>query len=117
MIKINHLIPTERGLSWRKTTDKVAKLMVSIREDGLQKPISIFIYNEKYYVIDGHHRLEALKRLGYEDIPINELSEAELSSKYYRRPDTLPEDAYKNQEHGAFKVDGRRLKQKLKELE
>lgn len=109
---IHLLIPTERGRSWTKSTIIVADLILSIEKEGLLNPLSVYLYQEKYYVINGHHRLEALKRLGYDDVPINELSDNDLRS-YDIAPATLPHAAFRVSEEGRFKVDGRLLRKRL----
>ena len=47
---------------------RLAKLIVRIKKDGhLKNPI--VIDRTSFVVLDGHHRLEALKVLGYKKIP------------------------------------------------
>lgn len=47
---------------------KVAVLMESIREIGLQEPIDILEVDGQYYGFSGCHRFEACTRLGHETI-------------------------------------------------
>jgi ParB-like chromosome segregation protein Spo0J len=48
---------------------RLDKLMKEIKKDGvLKKPI--VVDKKTYVVLDGHHRLEALKRLGLRKIPV-----------------------------------------------
>lgn len=47
---------------------KVAALMESIREIGLQEPIDVLEVEGQYYGFSGCHRFEACQRLGHETI-------------------------------------------------
>jgi uncharacterized ParB-like nuclease family protein len=47
---------------------KVATLMESIQEIGLQEPIEVLEVDGEYYGFSGCHRYEACSRLGYETI-------------------------------------------------
>jgi len=47
---------------------KVAALMESIQEIGLQEPIDVLEVDGQYYGFSGCHRYEACTRLGYETI-------------------------------------------------
>jgi sulfiredoxin len=47
---------------------KVAALMESIREIGLQEPIEVLEVDGQYYGFSGCHRFEACTNLGYETI-------------------------------------------------
>jgi uncharacterized ParB-like nuclease family protein len=47
---------------------KVAALMQSIQEIGLQEPIEILEVDGEYYGFSGCHRYEACTRLGHETI-------------------------------------------------
>ena len=50
---------------------KVAALMESIQEIGLQEPIDILEVEGEYYGFSGCHRYEACTRLGHETIRCN----------------------------------------------
>ncbi|MBD2104215.1 ParB N-terminal domain-containing protein [Leptolyngbya sp. FACHB-261] len=50
---------------------KVAALMESIQEIGLQEPIDILEVEGQYYGFSGCHRFEACTLLGYETIRCN----------------------------------------------
>lgn len=50
---------------------KVAALMQSIQEIGLQEPIDVLEVEGEYFGFSGCHRYEACDRLGYETIPCN----------------------------------------------
>lgn len=47
---------------------KVADLMASIQEIGLQEPIDVLEVDGEYYGFSGCHRYEACTRLGHETI-------------------------------------------------
>jgi sulfiredoxin len=53
-------------VKFRETRDaaKVEALAESIIEEGLKTPISIRRDKERYVLISGYHRLEAVRRLG-----------------------------------------------------
>jgi len=57
------LLPTQRELS-------EAKLLVVLQEikHGYDAPIIVIECRGKYYVIDGHHRAFALRKLGFPEI-------------------------------------------------
>ena len=44
--------------------------MDDIKVNGIQEPIKYVEYNGLKYVVDGHHRLLAAKRLGLTEVPI-----------------------------------------------
>lgn len=50
---------------------KVAVLMESIREVGLQEPIEVLEVDGQYYGFSGCHRFEACSRLGHSTILCN----------------------------------------------
>jgi sulfiredoxin len=50
---------------------KVAALMESIQEIGLQEPIDVLEVDGQYYGFSGCHRYEACTRLGHETIRCN----------------------------------------------
>jgi sulfiredoxin len=53
-------------VKFRETRDaaKVEALAESIIEEGLKTPISVRRDKERYVLISGYHRLEAVRRLG-----------------------------------------------------
>jgi ParB-like chromosome segregation protein Spo0J len=55
---------------WRKTldSDKVELLAESILEEGHKAPIQLRKGEDRYVLVSGYHRLEALKALGEEKI-------------------------------------------------
>jgi ParB family chromosome partitioning protein len=63
--KIDEIKVGERKRGLRE--DKVQELVESIRDLGLLQPIGIDNSNNLVY---GYHRLEACKRLGWEEIPV-----------------------------------------------
>ncbi len=68
-MRIEHLLPHERVGKRR-----VAELKNEIRRDGvLKRPIAVHMLGGankgKYMIIDGHHRVEALKSLGLTRAP------------------------------------------------
>jgi len=57
-----------RPLYRRNDPQKVALLMESIQEIGLQEPIEVLEVEGQYYGFSGCHRYEACCRLGHETI-------------------------------------------------
>ena len=43
---------------------------IEVRTVGVQEPIKYVEYNGQRYVVDGHHRLLAAKKLGLTEVPI-----------------------------------------------
>lgn len=62
------LTQIKRPLFRQNDPDKVAALMVSISEIGLQEPIDVLDVDGQYYGFSGCHRYEACQRLGLETI-------------------------------------------------
>lgn len=44
-----------------------------IKVNGIQEPIKHVEYNGQMYVVDGHHRLLATKRLGLTEVPMEKV--------------------------------------------
>ena len=49
------------------------KLIDDIKNNGINETIKYVEYNGQKYVVDGHHRLIASKRLGLEQVPIEQV--------------------------------------------
>jgi sulfiredoxin len=64
-IPINQI---RRPLFRQNDQEKVAALMQSIAEVGLQEPIDVLEVDGQYYGFSGCHRYEACSRLGHETI-------------------------------------------------
>ncbi|NJE84280.1 inosine-5-monophosphate dehydrogenase [Thermococcus sp. CX2] len=62
-IPLEQVVPTQRELS-------EAKLLVVLQEikHGYNAPIVVIPHGGKYYVLDGHHRAFALKKLGFSEV-------------------------------------------------
>ncbi|PNH04497.1 BEACH domain-containing protein lvsE, partial [Tetrabaena socialis] len=56
------------GRTRANNQDKVAALMESIQDIGLQEPIDVLLVDGVYYGFSGCHRFEAHQRLGLETI-------------------------------------------------
>lgn len=97
------LIRTERGISWKTSTEKVADIMSTAKTQGIKTPVDVFQSGGKSYIINGHHRVEAATRLG-QNVPVNYLS----SPTGYSGIGELQQAAY-NASQGGFKVDARYL--------
>ena len=53
--------------------NKFNKFLQNIKENGIKESIKYIELDGKKYVVDGHHRLAAAKRLGLLEIPIEEV--------------------------------------------
>lgn len=76
-LPIDVLIPTQRELN-------EAKLIVVLQEikHGYDAPVIVLSHKGRYYILDGHHRAFALKKLGYSQIEVLVLKpEKEIETK------------------------------------
>ncbi|MBU3131869.1 ParB/RepB/Spo0J family partition protein [Clostridium gasigenes] len=53
--------------------NKFNKFVETIKKEGIKEPIKYVEYNGKKYVVDGHHRLQAAKRAGIGDVPVEKV--------------------------------------------
>ena len=51
----------------------IDKLVDNIKINGIQEPIKYVEYNGQMYVVDGHHRLLAAKKLGLTEISVEKV--------------------------------------------
>ena len=70
-------------------SENVAALKETIAQEGSVPPIAIRVYNGQVLVVDGHHRLEAFRQLGYDRVPIKYVHGSQLgkilpNGIYYR---------------------------------
>ncbi|MCK4540817.1 MAG: ParB N-terminal domain-containing protein [Spirochaetales bacterium] len=93
-MRINDIVVKKRI---RKNIGDISRLMESIRKHGLLNPV---VVTRKGELIAGERRLESVKRLGWQSVPIHvvdnpsliERLEIELDENIYRRslsPDEL----------------------------
>lgn len=70
MVRVEELALKDihRPLYRHNDQDKVAALMASIAEIGLQEPIEVLEVEGRYYGFSGCHRYEACARLGHDTI-------------------------------------------------
>lgn len=59
----------------------MSELASSISSDGLQQPLKVKEDGEKYIIVFGHRRFEALKRLGWQKVPCLITEGDEVSSR------------------------------------
>ena len=58
----------EKAGSERRLKEHVRDLANDLKANGLSKPVTIFLIKGKYYLVGGHHRLEAAKKLEWSTI-------------------------------------------------
>ena len=68
---VKDLIATH-GITLSKT--QMAKLLDDIAKNGIKDPIKYVMKNGQKMIVDGHHRLDAAKRLGMETVPTQQVS-------------------------------------------
>ena len=66
MTRISELQPTHRQTLSNRQMDN---LINDIRVNGISEPIKYVLHNGQKYVVDGHHRLIAARRLGIKEVP------------------------------------------------
>lgn len=49
------------------------KLIEDIKNNGINESIKYVKHNNRKYIVDGHHRVIAAKRLRIEEVPIEEV--------------------------------------------
>lgn len=52
---------------------KMQKFIDEISKNGIKEPIKYVEYNGEKYIVDGHHRIAAAKKLGIKEIPIEQV--------------------------------------------
>jgi len=55
------------------SNNQLNKLVDNIKTNGIQEPIKYVEYNGTKYVVDGHHRLLAAKKLGLTEVPVEKI--------------------------------------------
>jgi len=68
--------PHDLEITHRQTLSnrQMAKLTDDIKVNGIQETVKYVESNGTKYIVDGHHRVIAAKRLGITEIPIEEVS-------------------------------------------
>jgi len=69
-MNINQLIKAEWNYKTDGTEEQINKLIKSIKYDDSAGILAVRKLGDKYEVIDGNHRLEALKRIGWQEIQV-----------------------------------------------
>lgn len=89
MISPYDLEPTHNQTKSRRQMDKFVK---DVQRDGeIREPLKYVEYKGKKYVVDGHHRLIAAKKLGIKNIPVEKVN---LPYGGYKTVDDLRFDYY-----------------------
>ena len=79
-ININEVKELQGGLK-KRTEEDIMKILKSIREFGFSFPFFYWQKNKKKYIIDGHGRFQALKKLRELGGEIPELPACEIKAK------------------------------------
>lgn len=74
-MNINSLIKAEWNYKTDGTDEQINKLIKSIEYDNSAGILAVRKLDEKYEVIDGNHRLEALRRMGWQEIQVENFGE------------------------------------------
>ena len=74
-MNINSLIKAEWNYKTDGTEEQINKLIKSIEYDNSAGILAVRKLDEKYEVIDGNHRLEALRRMGWQEIQVENFGE------------------------------------------
>jgi len=69
-IRIGDCTPFQGNLK-KRTETEINELMRSIKTEGMMMPFAVWQHDGKNYLLDGHGRLEALKRLSFSEPDIN----------------------------------------------
>lgn len=69
-MNIDNLVKAEWNYKTDGTEEQINKLIKSIKYDDSAGILAVRKLNDKYEVIDGNHRLEALKRIGWQEIQV-----------------------------------------------
>lgn len=69
-MNIENLVKAEWNYKTNGTEEQINKLIKSIKYDDSAGILAVRKLNDKYEVIDGNHRLEALKRIGWQQIQV-----------------------------------------------
>jgi len=83
-IPLNKLVFNPEIVAREKIDEEYIKvLMKSLAEDGQLHPITVRVLPDgRYEIIDGLHRVESAKRLGWKDIEANVISVDDLEAKF-----------------------------------
>lgn len=67
--------PFDLQATHSKTLSKkeMNKLINDIKHNGISETIKYVEYNRQKYIVDGHHKLIVAKRLGLEQVPIEQV--------------------------------------------
>ena len=74
-IGIKDLIKADWNYKTDGTEDQIQKLMNSIKIDKSVGVLAVRENRDKFEVIDGNHRFEAIKRLGWKEVPCENFGE------------------------------------------
>ena len=70
-MSVDELTPTHKITMGRNKFNKFVK---QVDKNGITDPIDYVVHEGKNYVVNGHHRLQAAKVLGIDQVPVNQVS-------------------------------------------
>ena len=95
-LKLNHdQFVRVHPISGKGSAVAVNQLEKSMRLNGfdINKPIEVVIHNDKFYIIDGHHRYRAAKMAGINEIPVKIISDIKNHSSSWNTVEEVVKDA------------------------
>ncbi|MDK8181890.1 ParB/Srx family N-terminal domain-containing protein [Paenibacillus sp. UMB4589-SE434] len=71
------------------------RLIKSMQNSGWDgPPIKAYVVNGKTIIVDGHHRASAARQAGFKNVPIEYVTESELTNIWKVTPDELFHQVY-----------------------
>jgi hypothetical protein len=67
----------------QKARDKVEAIKIDIQKEKRIPPIFVRYRNRRFQIIDGHHRVEAYRELGYKKIPAQVVPKRDITLSDY----------------------------------
>ena len=69
MVPLNKIVPDENQPRKLFAVDKMASLIKSIKEHGIQTPVTLEKFQDKYLIVDGERRFRAATELKLKEVP------------------------------------------------
>lgn len=98
LAKIDLIDPSPWAALFEHPEDHIARLAEDIAERGITTPLHVYPRGERYELLTGHDRLEAAKRAGLAEVPVetrSTLADEDARFAYFIRDNTLRKDINK----------------------